>query len=35
MDVIYLVGIAVFLGLCMALTAGCEKLRGRGPGGRP
>ena len=35
MDFIYLVGIAIFLGLCVALTAGCDKLRNRGPGGRP
>ena len=35
MDFMYLVGIAVFLGLCVALTAGCDKLRKRGTGGRP
>lgn len=35
MDFMYLVGIALFLGLCVALTAGCEKLRKRGAGGRP
>lgn len=34
MDFIYLVGIAIFLGLCMALTTGCERLRNRKPGGR-
>ncbi len=35
MDFMYLVGIAVFLGLCVALTAGCDKLRNRKTGGRP
>jgi hypothetical protein len=35
MDFIYLVGIAVFFGSCVALTAGCDKLRGRAHGGRP
>lgn len=35
MDFMYLVGIAIFLGLCVALAAGCDKLRNRGPGGRP
>lgn len=33
MDLVYLAGIVLFLGLCMALTAGCDKLR-RTPGGR-
>ncbi|WP_440130259.1 potassium ABC transporter ATPase [Trinickia symbiotica] len=35
MDFVYMVGIAVFLGLTIALAAGCEKLRSRAPGGRP
>jgi hypothetical protein len=35
MDFIYIVGIVVFTGLCLALAAGCEKLRNRAPGGRP
>lgn len=35
MDFMYLVGIAIFLGLCVALTAGCDKLRKRVTGGRP
>jgi hypothetical protein len=35
MDFMYLVGIAAFLGLCAALTAGCDKLRNRKTGGRP
>jgi hypothetical protein len=34
MDLLYIAGIAVFFGLCLALTIGCEKLR-RAPGGRP
>ncbi|SAL42664.1 hypothetical protein AWB65_03252 [Caballeronia humi] len=34
MDLLYVAGIAVFFGLCVALTAGCAKLR-RAPGGRP
>lgn len=34
MDFVYLAGIAVFCGACLALAAGCEKLRGRQPGGR-
>ncbi|MCG1042921.1 potassium ABC transporter ATPase [Mycetohabitans sp. B8] len=33
MDLVYLAGIVLFLGLCMALAAGCDKLR-RTPGGR-
>jgi Potassium-transporting ATPase A subunit len=35
MDFVYIVGIVVFCGLCLALAAGCEKLRSRAPGGRP
>ena len=35
MDFMYLVVIAIFFGLCVALTAGCDKLRKRGAGGRP
>jgi hypothetical protein len=35
MDFIYIVGIVVFCMLCLALAAGCEKLRSRVPGGRP
>lgn len=35
MDFMYLAGIAIFLGLCLALIAGCDKLGNRGPGGRP
>ncbi|SAL55825.1 hypothetical protein AWB66_03045 [Caballeronia telluris] len=34
MDLLYIAGMAVFVGLCVALVAGCEKLR-RAPGGRP
>lgn len=35
MDLIYLVGVAACWGLCVALAAGCDKLRSRAPGGRP
>jgi hypothetical protein len=35
MDFTYIAGIVVFCVLCLALTAGCEKLRSRAPGGRP
>jgi hypothetical protein len=35
MDFMYLVGIAVFLGLCVTLTAACDALRNRKTGGRP
>jgi hypothetical protein len=35
MDLIYIAGIAVFLGISVALVAGCEKLRRDAPGGRP
>ena len=34
MDFIYLAGIALFWGLCVALTRGCERLRRRVSGGR-
>jgi hypothetical protein len=34
MDLLYIAGIALFWGLCVALAVGCEKLR-RAPGGRP
>lgn len=33
MDLIYIAGIVLLMGLCVALTAGCDKLR-RTPGGR-
>ncbi|MDR5779023.1 potassium ABC transporter ATPase [Caballeronia sp. LZ065] len=35
MDLFYLAGIVLFLGLCMALASGCEQLRRHPPGGRP
>jgi hypothetical protein len=35
MDVIYIAGIVIFCGLCLALANGCEKLRRRVSGGRP
>jgi hypothetical protein len=35
MDLIYIAGIAVFWGVCLALTIGCEKLHRRASGGRP
>ncbi len=35
MDLIYIAGIAVFLGLSLALVVGCEKLHRHAPGGRP
>jgi hypothetical protein len=35
MDLIYIAGIAAFLGLCLALVIGCEKLHKGAPGGRP
>jgi len=35
MDLIYIAGIAVFLAITVGLTAGCEKLGNRAPGGRP
>jgi hypothetical protein len=35
MDLIYIAGIVVFLGLSVALVIGCEKLYGHAPGGRP
>ncbi|SAK42615.1 hypothetical protein AWB76_00434 [Caballeronia temeraria] len=34
MDLLYLAGIVLFWGLCVALTKGCEILRRRVPGGR-
>lgn len=34
MDFVYIAGIAGFCALCVALSAGCEKLRTRVPGGR-
>jgi hypothetical protein len=34
MDLIYVAGIVLFAGLCMALTGGCERLRRRVTGGR-
>jgi hypothetical protein len=34
MDLIYLVGIIAFWGLCVALVSGCEKLARRSTGGR-
>jgi hypothetical protein len=34
MDLLYLAGIVLFWGLCVALTGGCERLRRRVPGGR-
>jgi len=35
MDLIYIVGVAAFLGLSLALVIGCEKLHRNAPGGRP
>jgi hypothetical protein len=35
MDLLYFLGIVAFWALCVALTAGCDKLRNRAPGGRP
>lgn len=35
MDIVYIVSAAAFCGLFVGLAAGCEKLRGRAPGGRP
>ncbi|CAL8480059.1 MULTISPECIES: potassium ABC transporter ATPase [Caballeronia] len=35
MDFIYLAGIVLFWGLCVALTRGCERLSRRATGGRP
>lgn len=32
MDLLYLAGIVLFWGLCVALTSGCEHLRRRAPG---
>ncbi len=34
MDLLYVTGIALFWGLCAALTVGCERLRCRLPGAR-
>jgi hypothetical protein len=34
MDLIYLAGIVLFWGLCVALTSGCERMRRRVTGGR-
>jgi hypothetical protein len=34
MDLVYLAGIVLFLGLCVALASGCERLRRRVTGGR-
>jgi hypothetical protein len=34
MDLLYLAGIVLFWGLCVALTRGCEQLRRRVAGGR-
>jgi hypothetical protein len=35
MDLLYFLGIAGFWALCVALTAGCDRLRNRASGGRP
>jgi hypothetical protein len=35
MDLLYVAGIALFLGLCVALAGGCERLSRRATGGRP
>ena len=35
MDMLYFLGIVAFWALCVALTAGCDKLRNRPTGGRP
>jgi len=34
MDLIYIIGVAAFLGLSVALVIGCEKLHRNAPGGR-
>ena len=34
MDLVYLAGIVLFWGLCVALAFGCERLHRRVPGGR-